>query len=383
MTKLSRRKLLVTGTTGLIVGGAGCLNGDSASNESEPDDSGNQNGDRESLAPLARWIPTTAGSRLFFLYTDLETVRTHEAELPAETVDDISFAPHGAGGRVVGRMETEPTFEYVLEFGPSGDGGHYVMGGEFDLAGLDLGDPVEMVGEFEHFEGARASIAASSDTLVVVDPDIGDIDDVLAAGLDGTDRRVDSNGSFGTVLEHVGDGTLAFGIAPESADETAVGQSWSVAAETATYTRVMLGIDTSGVDDDQLKSQLADTSPFDRLDEFSLDIESDTVAATGTLSTSDFRYTDSISKRQAGTSKPVHANVSVDIETATQSVTVELTSIGAGHVEVRDSGGTRATLTQQGEEATLEYEVGESETVLVVVVGGDAESVLLSEPVEF
>ncbi len=380
MTDVSRRKLLATSATGLV-GGAGCLNSESDGDGS--DGSGKQNGGDESLVPPARWIPASAGSRLFFSYTDLETVRSHEPILPAETLDEIPFVPHGAGGRVVGRMETEPTFEYVLEFGPEGDGEHYVMGGEFDLAGLDLGDPIDEVGDFERFEAAGASIAASSDTLIVVDPEIGSIDDVLAAGLDGTDRRVDSGGSFEAVLENVGDDTLAFGIVPGSTDEVAVGQSWSVTAEMATYTQVMLGMDTSDVDEDQLESELASESPYDRLDEFSFDIEGDTVVTTGTLSTSEFRYTDSISKHQAGTSRPVRANVSVDVETATQSVTVELTAIGGGHVELRDSGGTQATLTEQGDEATLEYGVGETETVSVVVVGGGEESVFLTETVEF
>ncbi len=380
---IHRRKLLATGANGLVVGGAGCLNDDSGSDETAADGSGNGDADQGSLAPRARWIPASAGSELYFSSTDLETVRSHEDALRPETIDEVPFAPHGAGGRVVGRIETDPTFEYVLEFGPSGEAGHYVMGGEFDLDGLDLGEPVETVGEFERFEAAGASIAASSDTLVVVDPEIGSVDDVLAAGIDGTDRRVDGSEPFETVLERVGDGTLAFGIVPESADEVAVGRSWSVAAETTAYTQVLHGTDTSDVTADELQSELASSAPFDRLDEFSVAIETDTVVATGTVATTEFRYANSISKRQAGTGRPVRATVSVDVETATQSVTVELAAIGSGRVEVRDGGGTQATLTERGEEATLEYAVGDSETISVVVVGGDSESVLLTEPVEF
>ncbi|WP_339103849.1 hypothetical protein [Haloterrigena salinisoli] len=370
------------GATGLAVGGAGCLNDDSESDGNGSDESGN--GDDESaLAPPARWIPTSAGSQLFFSYTDLETVRNHEPELPAETLDEIAFVPHGAGGRVVGRMETEPTFEYVLEFGPSGESGHYVMRGEFDLAGLDLGDPIDEVGEFDRFEAAGASIAASSDTLVVVDPEIGSIDDVLAAGLDGTDRRVDGDGSLGKVLEHVGGGTLAYGIVPESADEISVGRSWSIAAETVTYAHVMHGMDTSDVDEDRLKSELATESPFDRLDDFSLDVEADAVLVTGSVPTSEFRYTAAISKHRAGLGR-ADVTVSIDVETALQTVTVTLTSYGAnGRVEVRDSSGTRATLTERGEEGRLEYDVGDTETVTVVYVNGDEESEVATEPVEF
>ncbi|WP_254763838.1 hypothetical protein [Natrinema marinum] len=383
MTELPRRKLLAMGATGLGVGGAGCLNGDSTTDGNGSETSENRSGDEESLAPPARWVPTSAGSRLFFQYTDLETVRSHEEKLTTETLEEIPSAPHGAGGRVVGRMETEPTFEYVLEFGPSGEGGHYVMGGEFDLAGLDLGDPIETVGEFERYEAAGAELAASSETLVVVDPESGSLDDVLATGLDGTDRRVDGDGSFETILEHVGEETLAYGVVPESADEIAVGRSWSVAAETATYTQVMAGMDTSDVDEDQLESELATQSPFTGLDEFSLDIEGDTVLATGTIPVSEFQYVDSISKHQAGTGRPLRATVSVDVETATQSVTVVLGSIGSGRVELRDSRGTRATLTEEGEEATLEYEIDATETISVVVVGGDEESVLVRKTVEF
>ncbi|WP_408958806.1 hypothetical protein [Natrinema sp. 74] len=383
MTDVPRRMLLAMGATGLVLGGAGCLNGDSESDGNGSENAADQNGDGESLTPPARWISASAGSRLYFSYTDLETVRSHEDELSAETLAEIPFVPHGAGGRIVGRMETDPTFEYVLEFGPEGEGGHYVMRGEFDLTGLGLGDPVETVGEFERYEAAGTEIAASSETLIVVDPEIGSIDDVLAAGLDGTDRRIDGSESFETVLEHVGDGTLAFGIVPESADGTTVGRSWSVAAETATYTQVIHGMDTSNVDENRLESELATQSPFTELDEFSLDIEGNTLLATGTVPTSEFQYADSVSKHQAGTSGPVRATVSVGVETATQSVTVVLTSIGASRVEVRDSSGTRATLTEEGEEATLEYEVGESETISVVAVDGDEERVLLTKAVEF
>jgi len=138
------------------------------------------------------------------------------------------------------------------------------------------------------------------------------------------------------------------------------------------------------LNEDQLESELATESPFDRLDAFSIDIEDDTVIATGSVPTTDFRYTDSISKTQAGTGRPVRASISIAVETAAQSVTVVLASVETGaHVEVRDGDGTQATLTERGEEVTLEYEVGETETISVVVVEGDQESVITTETVEF
>jgi len=301
-----------------------------------------------------------------------------------DTIDEIPVAPSGAGGRIVGRLDTEPTFEYILEFGPEGQSGHYVMRGTFDLAGLDVGDPTDEVGEFEVFDAAGESVAASSDTLVVVDPEVGSIDDVLAAGLDGTDRRVDGDGPFGTVLEQLGDDTLGFGVVPESSDGVAVGNSWAIDSETTTYTQVMTGAGSSELNEDQLESELATESPFDRLDAFSIDIEDNTVIATGSVPTTDFRYTDSISKTQAGTGRPVRASISIAVETAAQSVTVVLASVETGaHVEVRDGDGTQATLTERGEEVTLEYEVGETETISVVVIEGDQESVITTETVEF
>ena len=378
MSDIHRRTLLAMGATGLVGSGAGCLNDDS---ESDKCNSSIWNSD---LSPAAQWIPTSAGSDWFFKYTDLETVRSHEDSLLEDTIDEIPVAPSGAGGRIVGRLDTEPTFEYILEFGPEGQSGHYVMRGTFDLAGLDVGDPTDEVGEFEVFDAAGESVAASSDTLVVVDPEVGSIDDVLAAGLDGTDRRVDGDGPFGTVLEQLGDDTLGFGIVPESSDGVAVGNSWAIDSETTTYTQVMTGAGSSELNEDQLESELATESPFDRLDAFSIDIEDNTVIATGSVPTTDFRYTDSISKNQAGTGRPVRASISIAVETAAQSVTVVLASVETGaHVEVRDGDGTQATLTERGEEVTLEYEVGETETISVVVVEGDQESVITTETVEF
>ncbi|MFA9415567.1 hypothetical protein [Natrinema sp. HArc-T2] len=380
MNYIHRRTLLAIGATGLVGSGAGCLNDDNKTDERDP---GEQNNDGSDLRPPARWIPTSAGSDLFFKYTDLETVRSHEDSLLEDTIDEIPFAPSGAGGRIVGRLQTEPTFEYILEFGPEGESGHYVIRGTFDLAGLDVGDPIDEVGEFEVFEAAGESVAASSDTLVVVDPEVGSIDDVLAAGLDGTDRRVDSDGLFETVLEHMGDDTLGSGIIPKSDERGSWCFSWAIESETTTYTQALLNRDTSGVDEDELEAELANESSMAEFETVSVDIDGDIVVTTGTRPTTEFQYNDFFAKRKAGRTG-IDVAVSIDVETATQTVTVTLTSFEVGgHVEVRDSNGTQATLTEQGQEATLEYDVGDSETISVVHIHGDRESEFATETVEF
>lgn len=402
---ISRRKLLATGGNGLLVGGAGCLGGWTGSDDPDDEttdderDEDNQVADEQAdveengeesdamsdVSPPARWITASITDEMYFTYSDLETVRAHDDVLPAETVEEVPFLPGGAGGRIVGRLESEPSFESILEFGPTSVGGYHVMRGEFDLAGLDTGAPVDEVGAFEVFETATASVAASNDTLVVTDPEVSRLDEVLAAGVEGTDRRSDAGDSFETMLEHVSDAAVSVGVFPDSTvGGRSIGRSWSVSSETVSSTRVVISDAVSDLSEDELRAQVTEESDTNAFESVSVDIEDDTAIIDRTLPASEYRYVDNFRRHLAGTSIPVRATVAIDVRTATQSVAVDLREIGrTARVEVRDRTGTRATLTERGETATLEYDVGDSATVTVAVVTDERESVITTESVEF
>ncbi|WP_154658636.1 hypothetical protein [Halopiger djelfimassiliensis] len=380
---VSRRVVLAT-TAGLTASGSGCLNdsdtSDEPSDSEEPNDEPAGSADRE---PVERWVPASSDEPTVFNYVDATTVRAREDDLGRETIDALRLEPREPTGTVLDRFE-DPTVEYVLEFGPEYDVSTHVIGGAFDPTVLEAWPLEEEIDEFERYEPAEPAVdvAVSESTLVVVDPDVGNIDDVLDAGTDG-DRHVDDR--FETVLEQVGDDHLSSGITAETLGdkEVAVGQSWSLGTEAATLTICVASSDEPPAADDF--EGVLDGYPYaDPVDEFTVEIDGSAAVATGTAPIAELETIDLFAERQRSVGQEAQAGVDIDVDPTTREVTVMYTSAGnTDFVEIKTESGRETTLSEVGETRTLEYEDGVSDTVLVIAVAGDTRTQILSEDVSF
>ncbi|QLK25203.1 hypothetical protein HYG81_14035 [Natrinema zhouii] len=372
----SRRRLLAAGAS-LSALGAGCLDylSDDGTDDSEEPDESDENAGSD-LSPLERWVPTSGSSELLFHYRDLTAVRQYENALRADVVESVPTLPDGESSEVVEQVaDGKQTVDSVCRFGSNGVAGNVVVSGSFDPDAVDA-DLESAAGAFEVFERDDVSIAVSAETVVVSPADGADLEAILAAGVEGTDRRIDAHGNFAQLAERVGGGTFLWGEYEGSDDGVGAAVSWTLGAETTTYSGIGIYADADGTD--EFEESLADQS-----DDMTVETEGNVGIATKTIPTEEYEYQDLFAERGSRPTEP-YAGVSLDTNRKPNAVVVMYHSSGtADRVEVRDESGVRVELTEVGQAETIEYESGTSATITVVAVGDGEKSVLMTETVSF
>ncbi|QCC57496.1 hypothetical protein NP511_02815 [Natrinema thermotolerans] len=386
MKEIRRRRLLssAAATTGIAVFGAGCL--DTFGNGSDGDDA--TEGDNEvdgttdgtaDLTPLERWVPATGSAELLFHYRDLTTVRGLEDSLQPDVIEDVPTLPDGRSGEFVEQLaDGEPAVDSVCRFGSKGVAGNVVVTGSFDPDAVDTALE-SAAGEFERFERDDVAVAVSSETLVVSPSDGATLEALLAAGVDGADRRIDSNVNFAPMADHIGSSTFVWGEHERQSEAKSggagVAYTWSLDADTARYSLVQAHADPEKTDE------------FGQSVGEDVTIETDgTVGiASKTIPIESYTFQDLFAER--GRSPPSSPpQVGVDIEPDYRSNTVTVTYVSGQNVdrlEVRDEDGRREVLTEVGQAATLEYESGASGEITVVASNSEAEVVVATRTYSF
>jgi hypothetical protein len=376
MKHISRRRLLAAGTS-LTALSAGCLDrlsDDEAADSEEPDESDGNDG--SDLSPLERWVPASGSSKLLFHYRDLTAVRQYKNELRADVVESIPTLPDGESREVVEQVtDGESAVDSVCRFGSEGVAGNVVVSGSFDPGAVDA-DLESTAGDFEVFERDDVSVAVSAETVVVSPTDGANLEAILAAGVEGTDRRIDAHGNFAQLTERVGDSTLLWGEYEGSDDGSGAAVSWTLGAKTTTYSRIAVYVDADGTDE-------FEESFTDQPDDVTVETDGNVGFATQTIPTEEYEYQDMFAERGSQPTEP-YAGVSLDTNRKPNAVVVMYHSSGtAERVEVRDESGVRVELTEVGQAETIEYESGTSATITVVAVRDGEENVLITEPVSF
>ncbi|SDC57138.1 hypothetical protein [Natrinema hispanicum] len=386
MKDISRRKLLAaTGaSTGLVVAGAGCL-GDptsSAGNNGEPDDTTSETDEGAAeLTPLERWVPATGSAELLFHYRDLTTVRQLEDTLQPAVTEAVSTLPDGESATFVEQFaDGESAVDSVCRFGSKGVAGNVVVAGSFDPDAADAAlEPA--AGDFGTFERDGVSVAVSSETLIVSPSDGAALEAILAAGVEGADRRIDSDVNFAPLLDHIGLSTFVWGEHERqneaNADGYGAAYAWSLGPETTTQSMVAVSADSQRMD------EFEDTMA-DRFDDVTVETDGTVGVATRTIPTADYEYRDLFAER--GSEPPqLQAGVTIDADSVARTVTVTFTakSDGVDRLEIRDQNGLRDELTEVGQATTLEYESGASGTITAVAVGDETERVVATESFSF
>lgn len=371
-----RRKLLATTGTGLAALGAGCLGGFGGEDD-ESDDAESPTEDGDSTAtPLERWVPTSGSEELLFHYRDLTALETHEDALQPSVIEAVPTLPDGDSAAVVeDAADGTDAIDSVLRFGSEGVVGNVVVSGSFDPDALET-DGDSSVGAFETFGRDDVSVAVSEETIVVSPADGADLEAILAAGIEGTDRRVDSHGNFAQLTDRLGDSTFLWGEYEGSDDGVGAAFSWELGAERATYSGIVVYADADGTD--EFEDAMADRSA-----DLTVETDGDVGVATRTVPIEEYEYRDLFAERGSQSTEP-YAGVSLDTDRKPNAVVVIYHSSGtADRVEVRDESGVRVELTEVGQAETIEYESGTSATITVVAVSGGEESVLVTETVSF
>ncbi|MGQ3414095.1 hypothetical protein ACT4ML_17845 [Natrinema sp. LN54] len=373
MKRVSRRGLLSAGT-GLVAFSAGCLG-----RLSDDDDGSSENTDESGgsdLSPLERWVPASGSSELLFHYRDLTAVRQYEDALRTDVVESVPTLPDGESSEFVEQVaDGEPAVDAVCRFGSKGVAGNVVVSGSFDPGAIDA-DREPAAGDFEVFERDGVSVAVSEDTVVVSPSDGAALDAILAAGVEGIHRRIDAHGNFAQLAERVGDSTFLWGEYEGSDDGAGAAFSWTLGAETATYSGLAVYADAGGT------AEFEDTMA-DRSGNLTIETDGNVGVATKTIPTAEYEYRDMFAERGSQPTEP-YAGVTFDRDRQSNTVTVTYQSSGtADRIEVRDESGVRAELTEVGETETLEYESGTTATITVVAVAGDTKNVLFTETVSF
>ncbi|WP_226040747.1 hypothetical protein [Natrinema sp. DC36] len=376
MKHSSRRRLLAAGAS-LTALSAGCLDrlsDDEAADSEEPDESDENNG--SDLSPLVRWVPASGSSELLFHYRDLTAVRQYENALRADVVESVPTLPDGESREFVEQVtDGESAVDSVCRFGSEGVTGNVFVSGSFDPGAVDA-DLESAAGAFGIFERDDVSIAVSGETVVVSPADGADLEAILAAGVEGTDRRIDAHGNFAQLTERVGDSAFLWGEYEGSDDGAGAAFSWTFGAETTTYSTIAVYTDADETDE-------FEESFADQPDDVTVETDGNVGIATKTIPSEEYEYQDLFAERGSQPTEP-YAGVSLDTNRKPNAVVVTYHSSGtADRVEVRDESGVRVELTEVGQAETIEYESGTSATITVVAVGDGEENVLITEPVSF
>ena len=363
------------GTSVGLVAGAGCLSElGSSTGDGNGADTTDGAGD---LTPLERWVPATGSTELLFHYRDLETVRQHEDALQPAVLEAIPTLPDGDSSAVVEQLaDGEPAVDSICRFGSEGVAGNVVVSGSFDPDAVD--ESLESAaGDFDRFERDGVSVAVNEETLVVSPSDGAALEAILAAGLEGTERRTDASDNFGQLVDRLGGSTFVWGEydGNENGDRAAV--SWSLGSETTTQSMVAVYADSQRMD--EFENTMAD-----QFEDVTVEVNGTVGVATRTLPTADYEYRDPFAERGSKPTQP-QAGAAIDIDSSARTVTVTFTakSDGVDRLEIRDQTGLRDDLTEIGQATTLEYEPGASGTITVVAVGNETESVVATESFSF
>ncbi|SEV94457.1 hypothetical protein [Natrinema salifodinae] len=378
MKDVSRRKLLAAGP-GLTALGAGCLDGGSGDDETrnESDGTTEQNDGGGDLTPLERWVPASGSAELLVHYRDLAAVRRYEDDLDPEVAATIPTLPDGMSGELAAQLSAdESDVDAVLRFGSKGTAGNVVLSGSFDPGAIDDSEPA--VGEFERFERDAASVAVSSDALVVSGDDGAELDAVLSAGVEGTDRRVDAADRFADLAETTDEATFLWGEhdAPgEDAAGTGIAYSWTVGADTTVFSATAaVGSDRTA----EFERKLSET-----VDDATVETDGAVVVAERSIPTEDYEFQDLFAERGTQPAAP-QAGVSIDVDSTSRTVTVAYVSRDrADRIEIRDGNGNTDELTAVGQTTTFDYDAGATGTITVVAVRDGAEAVVATKPFSF
>ena len=380
MVNVQRRRLIAAAGAGVAALGAGCL--DEASSDDGTTDDETDAADEEStgegsdLPLLERWIPASGPSEVLFHYRDLAAVRSHEDALQPSVLEAVPTIPDDELGDHVGAVtDGEPSVDAVLRFGSEGTVGNAVVTGTFDSASLEGGEPA--AGEFETVERDGASVAVSGDAIVVSTSDGPALSEILAAGAEGTDRRVDAAENFARLADRLADCTFAWGEYAGSGDGDGNGSafSWTLGPETTEYSTVAVYADAAGTD--EFEESMRGT------DGVTVEVDGNVGVATETVPTEEYRYRDLFAERGSRSTQP-RAGVSLDVDRASRTVTVTYRSgDNTDRLEVIADGEVREELTEVGTTATLEFDAGESTEITVVAANDEAERVVARESYEF
>ncbi|QCS42877.1 hypothetical protein [Natrinema versiforme] len=377
MKYTSRRGLLSAGT-GLAVLSAGCLDQISGDETDDPGDSDETNeSDGNDLSPLERWVPASGSSELLFHYRDLTAVRQYEDALRTDVVESVPTLPDGESSEFVEQVaDGEPAVDAVCRFGSKGVAGNVVVSGSFDPGSVDA-DRESAAGDFEVLERDGVSVAVSEETVVVSPSDGADLDAILAAGLEGTDRRIDAHGNFAQLTDRVGDSTFLWGEYEGSDDGSGAAFSWTLGAETATYSALAVYAEAD-------RTAEFEETMSKRFDDVTVEVDGTVGVATRTVPTEEYEYRDLFAERGSQPARP-QAGVSIDPDSSDRTVTVTYVSRGStvDRLEISDESGNEAEMTQVGETMTFEYDAGASGELTVVAVGSETEAVVATYTYSF
>lgn len=376
MKHTSRRRLLAAAGVGtsLTALSAGCLDtlSENETDESnEPDDSS-----ASSMTPLERWVPASGSAELLFHYRDLTAVRRYEDDLQAAVVEDVPTVPDGEGGEVVEQLtDDESAVKSVLRFGSKGIAGNVVVAGSFDPDAVDA-ESESAAGEFGILERDGISVAVSANTVVVNPDDGADLDAVLAAGVEGTNRRVDEHEHFAQLTECVGESTFLWGEYEGDADGTGAAFSWTIGSDTSTYARAAVYADADRTDEfeETMSGQSKDVT---------VEVDDNVGVATRTVPTEEYEYQDLFAERGSEPTRP-RAGVSIDSDSSDRTVTVSyLSRSKVDRLEISDESGNEDEMTEVGQTVTFGYETGASGELTVVAVGNETKIVAASYSYSF
>ncbi|MFA9501168.1 hypothetical protein ACERIM_00125 [Natrinema sp. H-ect1] len=371
MKHTHRRELLVTTGTGIAALGAGCLGIDDDDEGTDDDaDSPAEAGDSSASTPLERWIPAGGTDPLLFHYRDLTALETYEDALQASVIESVPTLPDGdSAGIVEDAADGTDAIDAVLRFGSKGVVGNVVVSGSFDPDALET-DGDASVGAFETLERDGVSVAVSEETLVVSPADGADLESILAAGVEGTDRRVEASENVASLVERIADATFCWGQYEGTDDGRGVAFSWSLGTETTTYAEVAVSADVAERD--------AFESEWEGVEDATVETAGNMVVATRTVPTAEYEYTNLFAGYGSEPSKP-RAGVAFDSDRSDRTVSVTYNSSDdVDRLELSDDHGNSAELTAVGEQVTFEYEAGASGELIVVGVNEDAEAVVAS-----
>ncbi|MBZ6493771.1 hypothetical protein [Natrinema longum] len=389
MEHISRRRLLaIAGAgTGFTALGAGCLDQSAETDTDEPNDTTEPDGADEpddtsasDRPPLERWVPASGSAELGFRYRDLTTVRAYEEHLQSDVVESIPSLPRGEHAEIVERLaDGESAIDSVLRFGSADAVGNVVVSGSFDSDPVDA-DLESAAGEFAVFERDGTSVAVSEETVVVSDADGADIDAILAAGVEGTDRRVDADVTFATTAEQVAQATFVRGE-HDRRDETdaswvGIANAWSLGSETTTHS-------IGAVYDDADTASEFETQIPAAFDDEAIELDGTVGVATRTVPTEDYEYRNRFAERGTQPAPP-QAGVTIESDASNRTVTVTYVSRSrTDRLEIRDESGNSDEMTEVGETTTFEYEAGASGEITVVGVRGETKAVVAAHSYSF
>lgn len=290
-------------------------------------------------------------------------------------IESVPTLPDGDSAAVVEDAADGPNaIDAVLRFGSEGVVGNVVVSGSFDPDALET-DGDSSVGEFETLERAGLSVAVSAEAVVASADDGAALESILAAGVEGTDRRAGTSDNFASLVDRVADATFLWG---QYAGTEGIGRafSWTVDADTTTYLEVGVYADAEAAGG--FESRLATE------DDVTIEIDDDVAAATETFPTEKYSYLDVFAERGSSREAAPQAGVTFDADDADRTVTVTYTSKDrAARLEISDDHGNTGEMTAAGETTTFEYEAGASGEIVVVAVFDGEEAVVATYSYSF